>query len=77
MKQIGHSEASLYRYASMGWPLTCGSLGNRISCGVRSGEWLLDPVAREARVLARPRKSCAVEDVGLVGDAGPELESAA
>ena len=60
----------------MGWPFTDGSLGKRISRGVRLGDWLFDPVAREASVLARPRKSCAVDDVGLVGEAGPELEKA-
>ena len=43
---------------------------------MRSGEWLFDPVARDASVLALPRNSCAVDDVGLVGDAGPELEKA-
>jgi hypothetical protein len=47
-----------------------------ISCGVRSGEWLLDPVAREAKVFARPLNSCAVDEVGVVGEAGPELENA-
>lgn len=34
----------------------------------------MEPEASEASVLALPRKSCAVEDVGVVGDVGPELE---
>lgn len=56
MKQMGHSDASLYRYASMGCPLKLGSLGSCISCGVRlAAEFDRDEVVREARVLARPR----------------------
>lgn len=36
----------------------------------------MEPEASDARVFARPLKSCAVDDVGLVGDVGPELENA-
>ena len=72
MKQIGHSGASLYRYASIGRPFTNGSLGSWDSLCVISDNWLFDPVANDAKVLARPRRRAEV----LLGDAKPELENA-
>jgi len=72
MKQIGHSAASLYRYASTCWPLTYGATGSWTSWGVRFAvEFDRDEVVNEARVFARPRKS-GMEDV-VVGEAGPEV----
>ena len=59
MKQMGHSEASLYRTASRGEPLTRGSRGKRISWGaieVDEALLFLFEVPRDARVFARSRK---------------------
>jgi len=45
---------------------------------MRSGEWFFDPEAKEARVFARPRKSCVDEELGLSGsEAGPAPENVA
>lgn len=55
---MGHSEASLYKTASRGEPLTRGSRGSCISCGaieVDEALLFLFEVPREARVLARSR----------------------
>lgn len=62
---MGHSDASLYRKASNGWPFTKGSLGNMISWGVISAwELFLEVVLRAARVLARVRMK-GLDDVVL------------
>jgi hypothetical protein len=54
---MGHSEASLYKAASIGRPLTVGSFGSCSSCGVISdGAELVRGVVSAARVFARPRK---------------------
>lgn len=75
MKQIGHSEAFLYRKASTRWPFTYGSLGRCNSCGAMSDcEALREPVAREASVLARPRKNGEEEELFAIGDAGEGRE---
>jgi hypothetical protein len=69
MKQMGHSEAFLYRKASIRWPLTYGSLGSCISCGPMSAcDALREPVAREASVLARLRKKGEEGEVLDIGD---------
>ena len=69
MKQMGHSEAFLYKKASTRWPLTYGSLGSCTSCGAMSAcDALREPVAREARVLARPRKKGEEEELLFIGD---------
>lgn len=59
---MGHSEASLYRYASIGWPLTYGSFGKFTSRGVMSPGKVLTLV-RDAKVLARPRERAEPIDV--------------
>jgi hypothetical protein len=75
MKQIGHSEAFLYRKASSRWPLTYGSLGSWSSCGAISvWETLREPVAREARVFARPRKNGEDDELLAIGEAGEGRE---
>ena len=75
MKQMGHSEAFLYRKASTRCPFTYGSLGNCISRGAMSAcEALREPVAREARVLARPRKKGDEEELFEIGDVGEGRE---
>jgi len=72
MKQMGHSVASLYRKASTLCPFTYGSLGSCISCGVMSDcELFFDPVASDARVLARPRKKGVEEGGEPKGEEGP------
>ena len=66
---MGHSLASLYRYASMGWPFTNGSCGSMNSLGARSVcELALDEVARAAKVLARPRNRGDAEVPEAMGD---------
>ena len=75
MKQMGHSEAFLYRKASTRWPFTYGSLGRCSSSGAMSDcEALREPVAREASVLARPRKNGEEEELFAIGDAGEGRE---
>lgn len=55
---MGHSLASLYRYASMGCPLTNGSLGSCSSRGTISvWELVREAPDRDTRVLARVRNS--------------------
>lgn len=72
MKQIGHSDASLYRKASTLCPLTYGSFGNCTSCGAMSDcELFFEPVASEARVFARPRKKGVEEGGEPKGEGGP------
>jgi hypothetical protein len=79
MKQIGHSAASLYKNTSCRCPLTYGSFGSCISCGVRScWELFRDVLVRAAKVFARPRKKGDEdEDCGkLIGDVGDGREKA-
>lgn len=69
MKQMGHSDAFLYRKASTRWPFTYGSFGSWSSCGAISVcEALREPVAREARVFARPRKNGVEDEMGEAGE---------
>lgn len=73
MKQMGHSEAFLYRKASVRWPLTYGSFGRLSSCGAISVlEALREPDAKDARVFARPRKN---GDEDAIGEAGEGSEN--
>jgi hypothetical protein len=75
MKQIGHSEAFLYKKASTRWPWTYGSLGSCCSCGAISVcEPLREPVAREASVFARPRKNGDEDELLAIGEAGEGRE---
>lgn len=75
MKQMGHSDAFLYRKASTRWPLTYGSLGSCTSWGAMSAcDALREPVAREARVLARLRKKGEEGDWLDIGDVGEGRE---
>jgi hypothetical protein len=77
MKQMGHSSAFLYRKASMRCPLTYGSLGKFSSWGATSVcEVFREPVASEARVLARPRKNGEDDELEAIGDVGEGRESA-
>ncbi len=73
---MGHSEASLYKKASICCPLTHGSFGSCISCGVMSVcEPLLLDVLRAARALARPLKKGVVEEGGEAMDGREELKA--
>jgi len=75
MKQMGHSQAFLYRKASTRWPLTYGSLGSCISRGAISVcEALREPVASDASVFARPRKNGVEDEVCSIGDVGEGRE---
>lgn len=75
MKQMGHSEAFLYKKASTRWPLTYGSWGKVNSCGPTSVcEALRDPVARDARVFARPRKNGDEVELLVIGEEGEGSE---
>lgn len=75
---MGHSNASLYRYTSIGWPLTNGSCGRRVSLGLKS----VDDASREptlraaARALALGLMDELFEAAAVVGegrlDPGPE-----
>jgi hypothetical protein len=65
---MGHSLASLYRFTSIGDPLTNGSLGSCSSRGVKSvWEPCLD-VVRAARVFALVRKRGEAEVPDAIGD---------
>lgn len=76
MKQMGHSEAFLYRKASTRWPLTYGSAGRVSSCGpISVCEVLREPVAREARVFARPRKNGVNGELAESGEVGEGSEN--
>jgi hypothetical protein len=58
---MGHSEASLYKNASIGWPFTYGSGGRCSSRGTISGcVVFLKEVVSDATVFDRGRKG--VED---------------
>lgn len=64
---MGHSDASLYRKTSRGWPLMLGSFGSCTSCGVISAcELFREDVVSAANVFARPRKKG--EDAEAGGD---------
>src|SRR3569833_349806 len=76
---MGHSEASLYRYTSKGWPLTKGSFGRLISRGTISVvEPLRDETRAAASAFARGLKGELVPRAGpaVVGEgrAEPALE---
>jgi hypothetical protein len=62
----------LYKYASIGWPLINGSLGNFISRGIISECGAFAEVVREARVLARPLKSATPDDGAGAGKLGAD-----
>lgn len=67
---MGHSAASLYRYASMSWPFMKGSLGRFISRGIISGCGVFDEVVSDARVFALPRKSATPDGEAGAGTLG-------
>lgn len=78
---MGHSDAFLYKKTSTLCPLTYGSLGSCSSWGAISVcEALREPLAREANVLARPRKNGDDELVlwvfWAIGEAGDGREKA-
>lgn len=72
---MGHSLASLYKYTSIGWPFTNGSLGSCSSLGVMSlCELFLEAVVRDAKVLARVRNSGELGELELSGEEGAGSE---
>ncbi len=61
----------------MRWPLTYGSFGSSISCGIISVcELLREPVVRAASVFALPRKKGDDDGDAAIGEVGEGSEKA-
>lgn len=69
---MGHSAASLYKYASINWPFINGSFGKCISRGIISDCEAFEEVVSEARVFARPLKSATPDGEAGAGTLGAE-----
>jgi hypothetical protein len=65
---MGHSLASLYKFTSIGDPLTKGSFGSCSSRGVKSVCEPYFDVVRAARVFARVRKRGEADVPDAIGD---------
>ena len=72
---MGHSEASLYKYASMGCPFTNGSVGSWNSLGVMSPPLFREEVVNDAKVLARVLNKAEFGDDATGGKVGEEAGS--